>query len=357
MRRVFLLGLVASLFCASPAFALRMIMVGNQPIGPESGLSKEVLAAFNMQERVILSEGGLAGYYDVYFHGGPKAVNEALRRFAAIKAGKHEVTLMPFPAKPFEFSRKSYPYDWMIHLSGDRHERRGAEPTLVTMTIYVPNPGPPAPADPAAVRKWIPDLGSDNFKVREQAAKELAAFGPSAAAIFREALKGKLSPEACERLEKLLADVSKDLRVDTLELPPGLAVVGPDDLLARARKKLADKDAGARGNGASSLGECGVPAEEVLPDLEKMLKDRSAWESKEAYGALWGANSFGAAAKPLLPALRTAAAESKDKDFAKMCLQIAESIEQSKGEVPSEDEAKKRAAIRKEIRALLAGRK
>jgi hypothetical protein len=331
MRRVIILGLVAILSSATPAFALRMIMTGNQPIGPESGLNKEVLAAFNMPERVILSEGGLAGYYDVYFHGGPKALNEALRRFAAIKAGKHEVTLMPFPAEPFIFGKKSYPYDWMIHISGDPAERRGKEPELVTMTVYLPNPGPPAPADPAAARKWIADLGNDNFKVRERAAKELAALGPSAAELFREALKGNPSPEARDRLEKLLADVSKDLRVDTLELPAGLTIVGPDDLLARARKLLADKAANIRENGAAKLAECGVPAEEVLPELEKILKSESEWESRATYGAVWGASRLGAAAKPLLPALR-AVAGAKDKDLAKACQQVIESIEKAKND-------------------------
>ena len=356
MRRVILFSFVAILFSASPAFALRMIVPGNQPIGPKSGLSKELLAAFNMPERVILSEGGLDGQYDVYFHGGPKAINEALRRFAAIKAGKHEVILRPFPAEPFHFGKESYPYNWMIHITGDRLQRPGKEPALATMTIYIPNPGPPAPSDPAAAQKSIADLGNDDFKVRERAAKELAALGPSAARLFREALRGKLTPEARDRLEKLLADVSKDLRVDTLELPAGLTVVGPDDLLARARKKLADKDRSIRGNGASMLAECGVPAEEVLPELEKMLKDESEWESKAAWGAVWAASSFGAAAKPLVPALRAAATGAKDKEFAKVCQQVLESIEKAKDPLP-EAEVKKRAVIRKEIRELLAERK
>src|SRR5262249_37424517 len=142
----------------------------------------------------------------------------------------------------------------------------------------------------------------------------------------------------------------------TLELPAGLTVVGPDDLLARARKKLADKAANIRGNGASSLAECGVPAEEGLPDLEKMLKSESEWESKAAYGAVRGASNFVAAAKPLPPALRTAGG-SKDKEFAKVCQLVADSIEKAKDEPLPEAEAKKRAAIRKEIRELLAGRK
>src|SRR5262245_66479029 len=103
MRRVILLGLVASLFSATPAFALRMIMTGNQPLGPERGLEKEVLAAFNVPERVILSEGGLDGNYEVYFHGGPKALNEAVRQFAAIRAGHAGAVLIPFSSKPFAF--------------------------------------------------------------------------------------------------------------------------------------------------------------------------------------------------------------------------------------------------------------
>src|SRR5262245_4604142 len=216
MPRVIFIAIVASLFSASPAFALRMIMTGNAPLGSEHGLSKEVLAAFNMPERVILSEGGLGGTYDVYFHGGPKALNEALRRFAAIKARKHEVTLMPFSAKPFEFAKKSYPYDWTIHIATERPDGQRTEPELVTMVVRIPNVSPPALSDAATARKCIGDLGDDNFKVRERAAKELAALGTSAARLYREALKGDLTPEARERLERLLADVTKEICVDSL---------------------------------------------------------------------------------------------------------------------------------------------
>jgi hypothetical protein len=356
MRRVIVLGLVAVLAASTPAYALREIMPGNAPIGPQSGLDKEVLAAFNVPERVLLSHGPSPGEYEVYFHGGPKAINEAIRRFVGITAGKHEITLIPFPAKPFDFGKKSYPYDWTMHITGERRGRPATVPELVTMTVYIPNPGPPAPADPAAARKWIADLGNDNFKVREQAAKELAALGTSAAGLFREALRGKLTAEARDRLEKLLADVSKDLRVDTLDLPAGLTVVGPDDLLAQARKLLADKAGQIRGNAASKLADCGVPAEEVLPDLEKILRSESEWQSGAAWGAVWGANQLGGAAKPLLPALR-AATGAKDKDFATTCQQVIESIEKAKNDPVPEAEAKKRAVIRKEIRALLAGRK
>ena len=45
--------------------------------------------------------------------------------------------------------KESYPYDWVMHIPGIR--RGGGERVppgdTVTLTVYIPNPGPPAPAD------------------------------------------------------------------------------------------------------------------------------------------------------------------------------------------------------------------
>jgi hypothetical protein len=357
-RCALLFGFLALLAVPTPAFALREIMTGNRPIGPESGHGKEVLAALNVPERVLLSEGGLDASLDAYFKGGPKALNDAFRRFAAIPAGKHEVVLMPFPAKPFDLDKESYPYDWTLTVPGSRRAGGIRTPAIdhVTLTVYIPNPNPPAPADPAAIRKWIADLGSNEFKVREWAAKELAAAGPAAAGLFREALRGKLTVEARDRLEKLLGEVSKELRVDVLDIPAGLTVVGPDDLIARARAKLANKAGHIRGDGAWQLVDCGVPAAEILPELEKILKSPAEWESHAAHGAAWAAMRLGADAKPLLPVLRTAA-ESKVEYVANMCKQAIPAIEKAKPDPVPEAEAKKRATIRKEIKELVDERK
>jgi hypothetical protein len=356
-RCALVFGFLALLAVPAPAFALREIMVGNQPI-PDTGHGKEVLAALNVPERVLLSVGGLVNDMEVYFKGGPKALNDALRKFAAIPAGTHEVVLMPFPAKPFDLSKESYPYDWTLHVPDSRQAGGTKTPAIdhVTLTVYISIPNPLAPADPAAIRKWIADLGSNEFKVRERAAKELAAQGPSAAGLFREALRGMPTVEARDRLEKLLGEVSKELRVDVLDIPAGLTVVGPDDLLARARAKLADKAGHIRGDGAWQLVDCGVPAAEILPELEKILKSPAEWESHAAHGAAWAALRLGADAKPLLPALR-AAAESKVEYVANMCKQAIPAIEKAKPEVIPDAEAKKRATIRKEIRELVNERK
>ena len=63
----------------------------------------------------------------------------------------------------------------------------------------------PAPAATRTdVARWIADLDSDDFAVRERAAEELARLGEAVVTQLREALAGKISEEARKRLEKLL---------------------------------------------------------------------------------------------------------------------------------------------------------
>jgi hypothetical protein len=350
-----LLGLLAALAVPGPAFALRHVIVGNEPL---SGYGKEVLALLNVEERVYLEDGPLSGMLTVHFHGGPRAVDHTLRHFLALPAAEHEIILRPAPAPALTFDKKAIPYTWVLYYPGDekvgrRGRRGGPVRDKTTLTIYIPEPLPPAPADPAAARRWIAELGSDDFKTRERAAKELTALGPSVAALVREGLKRPASAEARDRMEKILAGMCTTLRLDVLKLPAGVSVVSIDDLMARARKDLADKDPARRGNAASALVEPGPPADEVLPDLEKLLKTET--DPSPVYGAMWAANRLGAGAKPLLPLLR-AAAEKGDKDFATICRQVITGIEQAKAEPVSEAEARKWATIRKEIKEFVAGR-
>jgi hypothetical protein len=353
-RRSTLLGLLAALAVPGPAFALRHVIVGNEPL---TGYGQEVRALLNVEERVYLEDGPLPGMLTVHFRGGPRAVNHALARFRALPAAEHEIILRAAPAPPLTWDKKALPYDWVLYYPGEdgrRPGRRGgAIPKKTTLTIYIPEPLPPAPADPVAARKWIAGLGSDDFKTRERAARELTALGPSVAGQVRAALRGRPSAEARDRLEKILAGMSTTLRLDVLELPAGVPVVSLDDLLARARQGLADPDPGRRGNAASALAEAGPPAEEILPDLEKLL--RTETERNPLYGAMWAANRLGAGAKPLVPLLR-AAAERGDKDFAAACRQVIAGIERATADPVPAAEAQKRATVRKEIKEFAAER-
>ena len=98
-----------------------------------------------------------------------------------------------------------------------------------------------------------------------------------------------------------------------------------------------------------------MPADEILPELKKLLESPAEWESHAAWGAAMAAYRLGADAKPLLPALKTAAG-SKDEYVAKACQQAIEWIEKAKPDPVPEAEAKKRATVRKEIKGLVERR-
>ncbi len=355
-RCALLTGLLSALVVPAPARAIADVMIGNGPIGPGLGFGKELLAAVNVEERVCFVSH--IAYQSFYFKGEPKAVNDALRRFATLPAKKREIRLLPVPAKPLGFD-KPIPYDWQLHLTatvtgrGPRADRKwDATDCEATLTIYIPEPLPAPLADPAAARKWIADLDRDDFRSRDRAARELTALGAPVAAVLREALKAKPSAEARDRMETILAGFSTDLRLDVLDLPAGVPVVSLDSLLARARKELASKDPNVRGNAAWDLTSHGAPAEELLPDLEKMLKTETA--VSPLIGAARAAYQLGAPARPLLPTLRETA-KSADKNVADMCKVAIEAIEKATADVVPEKDARFRATIRKEIREFVAG--
>jgi hypothetical protein len=54
------------------------------------------------------------------------------------------------------------------------------------------------------IQRWLLDLDSDRFAVREAATKELQKIGPSVISTLRKHLTAKLSPESRERVEKLI---------------------------------------------------------------------------------------------------------------------------------------------------------
>src|SRR2546430_3811350 len=117
MRTAILLGFLSVLYVPATAHALGFIIVGNQPLGAESGYGRELLAAVNTEERVY------AYIHDwhlsFYFKGGPKALNEAMLRFAAIPADKREIILLPAPGKLLN-PDKPIAYDWCLRVPGAR---------------------------------------------------------------------------------------------------------------------------------------------------------------------------------------------------------------------------------------------
>ena len=345
-RAAILFGLVAVLTAPAAVQAWGSEQLGNAPLRE---FDSPLFAAVNVPERVYYYE--VNGNPAFFFKGGPQAVNAAVRRFAALPAERREIVLVPGPGVTRTFDRKPVAYDWSLHVPMGLRFGGDSEvaDTRATLTIHITAPVPPPPADPAKVKRWIGELNSDDFKTRERAAKELTAAGPAVAALVREALKDTRAVEARERLERVLAALSTEIRLDLLELPNDIPVVGPETLLGRARRELSNKSPEVRGYAASSLWHPAATAEDVLPDLEKVLKDEKGEYPLRC--AMSVAAQLGAAARPLLPALREHLT-SDDKNVRHMARSAIEMIEAAKPEA----ELWTRAVIRKEIREFVERR-
>jgi WD40 repeat protein len=102
------------------------------------------------------------------------------------------------------------------------------------------------PLDAGKLAKWLRDLDSDQFEVREAARKELAAAGKFAEPALKDALKNTTSPEVRRSAEELLEKLRdqgyspQELRLfRSLEL---LELIGGDD----AKQVLAGVASGAK---------------------------------------------------------------------------------------------------------------
>jgi hypothetical protein len=65
----------------------------------------------------------------------------------------------------------------------------------------------PAPVQEVTIKKWLEELGSGQFKVRDAASAELRKNGRAAEPALRAALKEKLPLEAKRRIELLLGEL------------------------------------------------------------------------------------------------------------------------------------------------------
>jgi RNA polymerase sigma factor (sigma-70 family) len=74
---------------------------------------------------------------------------------------------------------------------------------LKAPTFFSDKISPAKAEDPEIIQKWIADLESERFTVRESATKKLREKGKSVIPALKKTLRGKLSPETQERITKL----------------------------------------------------------------------------------------------------------------------------------------------------------
>ena len=144
--------------------------------------------------------------------------------------------------------------------------------------------------------------------VRQEA---IAASDISDAKKYTEDLKKKDAKVRAVALQELgkLAVVQKALVADAL----------PD-----IYKSLEDKDASVRAAAATCLGQCDEPADKVVPELMKLLKDDK--DESVKIGAAKGLAAMGSEAKAALPTLRELVAADKKSALGKVATTAVKAI-------------------------------
>jgi hypothetical protein len=341
---VVLLGLAVCLCGTTPrALALATEHFGNDPVAPGFlNLGRDALALANLKSRVYWYE--VNGNPTFFYQGNADALNEALKKFAAVGGDVREVILLPGPAQGHNLTGdKHFAYDWSVNTPAGDH-RPGSVPT---MTVYVTVVAPSTPPDAKQLDRWLKDLDSDSFAVRDKARQELENLGHAASPALRKALAGKPSAEVRRAIEQLL-EALKGVDIRDLKVPEGVKVLEVKDLLMRYRQGLKVEDGTERGYTAGALGGLASYAD-VVPDLIEVLKkDKHEYARRSAAGAL---SRLGKAAVPALPVLK-AGLNDPDVNVRNAYEYAVKHIEAAKKEEPSEEESKRQRAILEGISAF-----
>jgi hypothetical protein len=332
------------------AFALATEHHGNQPIGPGWSIPADVLAVANLPSRVYWRE--INGNPQFFFRGNIEALNRTLEQFARI-GGAKEVLLLPGPSNVRTLSeRQRVPCDWDLQAPGGfyAHAARAEKGTEVhvkhpRLTIYVAAAGPDRPVDAVQVGRWIADLDSDSFPVREKATQELERLGRAAAPALRRAKEDRPTPEQLRRIEGLLEKLD-GIDLDLVRIPAGLRVLTFQDLHGRYVEGLKSPDPHIRGYATGGLGGLARHTDEVIPLLLDTLKaDPHEYVRRSAAGAL---GRLGGRAAAALPVLREGL---RDPDVnVRSCFQIAiDMIEHPTDEQPTPQQLDRQRVLRDRI--------
>src|SRR5262245_46522536 len=107
---------VVAVVLAFPAVALALATetFGNAPMVKQPGWADGVIDVINLNSRVYSY--WVNGNENFFYQGDAAALNEALRKFAAIKGGPRRLVLLPGRGKTQTFSRKAIDFDWQFHV-------------------------------------------------------------------------------------------------------------------------------------------------------------------------------------------------------------------------------------------------
>jgi len=339
------------LVCIPSVFGLATEHFGNAPVAAGMGLNDDALKAVNLPTRVYWRE--INGDPHFYFRGNTEALNEALRRFSKLQGEVREVILLPGPGETSSLTEnKRIPYDWYLHPPGgfSLHFAKEEKGTRVmtkypTLTIHVTVGRPAAAVDEKQVARWIAELDSDTFTVREKAMQELEKLGNAAGGALRKALAAQPTAEKRRRVQTLLEKL-EGIDLDQIELPAGVTVVDVKELLERYRQGLKSTDATIRGLATGSLGMLARYSDDVLPTLVEVLKtDKHEYVRRSVAGAL---SRLGRKAEVALPILKEGVKDS-DVNVRSSFEQAVVAIEKAEAQPVKEEEIQKLRALLDQI--------
>jgi hypothetical protein len=342
MKAIIATALV-TLFLSLPetALALGTETFGNALVVKQSDWADGVVDVVNLKSRVYSQ--WVNGNENFFYRGNAPALNEALSKYAAVKADVRELILLPGSGKAVTFDRKLIDFDWQLHVPSGIY-KAVANKNHAVMTVYINANKPSGRLDRKMVEKWLGDLDSDSFPTRQKAKLELQKLGNDSKPFLREALKANLPVESRRRIEGLL-EMLRDLDVDDLKIPKGITVINLDDLLVVHLKGLNETDSTRRGMAVQGLSSLLSYSDKVVPAVAEILKeDGNAWVRSCAAAAL---RSAGVKAKSAMPVLKDALKDS-DAYVRDACKTAIEQIENAKDQ-SGNAEGTKRLSILKEI--------
>jgi hypothetical protein len=107
-------GLALLLLLPATALALATESFGNKPAANQPDWAQGVVDVVNMKSRIYSQ--WVNGNENFYYRGNAQALNEALHKYAAVKADVRQVILMPGTATAQSFDGKRIAYDWKFHV-------------------------------------------------------------------------------------------------------------------------------------------------------------------------------------------------------------------------------------------------
>lgn len=343
-------SLAVAAVLALPLFALALATehFGKTPFVP---------AQWNMTDEVgkLANHPGRFYWYEVngspafFYQGDVTSVNEAMALFANLPQKTKQIRFVAGPGETMDLLRKkTMAFDWTVRIPAglELAMRKDAAPVMV---VHVTVPLPTMKPDDAAVKKWIAELDSPMFAVRDAATKKLRELGFAGVSSFQTALKATESTETRNRLEDLLNRL-KGIDQQRLEFAKDVELVGPADQFEQYRKQLTDSDSTTRGRAALGLATSQGDPAEAVKELEKLLVSETNEYALRSIAS--AAMQLGAEAKPLVPAMKKKFA-FPDANVNQAFVAAVKAVEAAKPAIAS-DEAKALARLRGEIQKTIA---